>query len=177
VETARRAVVSWLAQAERAGLEGQSAIGTLLAEIVEHARALGDGSDAAGAFDAGHAAGGMAPALENPGFIETLDALRADQELAVVIDRGVLGGGVVASTGVSVGYVLWLLRGEFLLSGLLSSLPAWRMVDPLPVLAQLGDEGAGDDESLEDMLGIDDLAGLAPAAVSTLNGEAGGGYA
>jgi hypothetical protein len=50
------------------------------------------------------------------------------------------------------------------------------MVDPLPVLAQLGDEGAGD-ESLEDMLGIDDLAGLAPAAVSTLNGEAGGGYA
>jgi predicted outer membrane repeat protein len=152
-EAARKAVVSWLAQAERAALEGQSVIGTLLAEIVERSRALGDGSGASGALDSGHAAGDMAPAPQNPGFIEALDGLRADQELAVVIDRGVLGGGVVASTGVSVGYVLWLLRGEFLLSGLLSSMPAWRMVDPLPVLAQLGDEGAGDDESLEQLVG------------------------
>jgi hypothetical protein len=109
-------------------------------------------------------------------LVEVLDGIREVQAVAGQVERGVLGSSAVASAGMSVGYVLWLLRGEFLLSGLLSSLPAWRMVDPLPVLAQLGDEGAGD-ESLEDMLGIDDLAGLAPAAVSTLNGEAGGGYA
>jgi hypothetical protein len=36
---------------------------------------------------------------------------------------------------VSYGYVMWLLRGGLLLSSLLSSLPAWASLDPLPILA------------------------------------------
>ena len=35
---------------------------------------------------------------------------------------------------ISVGYVIWLLRGGALLTAVLSSLPAWQFVDPLPVL-------------------------------------------
>ena len=41
------------------------------------------------------------------------------------------------STGLSVGYVLWLGRGGVLLASLLSALPAWSTLDPLPVLAQV----------------------------------------
>jgi hypothetical protein len=45
-----------------------------------------------------------------------------------------------ASLGLSVGYVVWLLRGGVLVGSLLSSLPAWRFVDPLPVLGRLDDD-------------------------------------
>ena len=42
--------------------------------------------------------------------------------------------------------MIWLIRGGVLLSSVLSSLPAWRMVDPLPVLGRLDDE---DEEAFE----------------------------
>jgi hypothetical protein len=46
----------------------------------------------------------------------------------------VAGTASVASVGASAAYVLWLLRGGSLLSSLLSMLPAWQSIDPLPVL-------------------------------------------
>lgn len=55
------------------------------------------------------------------------------------------------SLGLSVGYAIWLVRGGVLLSSLLSSLPAWRWVDPLPVLAHLRDS-RDDEEGNEDSL-------------------------
>ena len=42
---------------------------------------------------------------------------------------------MVVTGGLSVGYVVWLLRGGVLVSSMLSALPAWQMVDPLPVLS------------------------------------------
>jgi hypothetical protein len=62
---------------------------------------------------------------------------------------------VALTTGFSIGYVLWLIRGGLLLSSLLSSLPAWRFVDPLPVLSHLGaisKEDETDDDSLESVI-------------------------
>ena len=38
------------------------------------------------------------------------------------------------------------------MGSVLSSLPAWRLVDPLPVLGSLGDGLDDDDESLESMV-------------------------
>jgi len=145
-------------------LDGRADIGALLAEIAEHARALDDGSGSQRALQAGSAAASISAALETPGFIETLDALREEEQLTGILERGVIGTGAVASTGMSVGYILYLLRGEFLLSGLLSSLPAWRMVDPLPVLSQLGDAEGGDDESLEELVAGNGPAELLPDA-------------
>jgi hypothetical protein len=51
---------------------------------------------------------------------------------------------------------MWLLRGGVLVTSLMSSLPAWRVIDPLPVLAR-GRRRADDedDESLDDMVGED----------------------
>ena len=38
-------------------------------------------------------------------------------------------------TLLTMGYAAWTVRGGFLLSSILASLPAWHMVDPLPILA------------------------------------------
>jgi hypothetical protein len=61
----------------------------------------------------------------------------------------------IASGSLAVGYVLWIIRGGYLLSSLLSTMPAWRFVDPLPILNYMEEEGGtdgDDDESLEELL-------------------------
>jgi len=44
--------------------------------------------------------------------------------------RAVIGTTTGLSTGISVGYLLWLVRGGTLMGSVLSTLPAWRFVDP-----------------------------------------------
>jgi hypothetical protein len=56
------------------------------------------------------------------------------------------GSMAVGSFGLTVGYVLWLLRGGALIASLLSSLPAWRLIDPLPVLSRVDDEEDADED-------------------------------
>lgn len=41
----------------------------------------------------------------------------------------------------SVGYVIWLIRGGALVGSMLSAMPAWQMIDPLPVLHRGGGRG------------------------------------
>jgi hypothetical protein len=66
------------------------------------------------------------------------------------------GSASVVSMSVSVVYLLWIARAGSLLSSLLSSMPAWRLVDPLPILDHLGSTAAmlkrGDDDGLERMI-------------------------
>lgn len=62
--------------------------------------------------------------------------------------RDVVSVATGVSSAFSVGYVIWLLRGGVLLSSLVSSLPAWHLIDPLPVL---GRTGSDDDEDEEDV--------------------------
>lgn len=45
-----------------------------------------------------------------------------------------IGSVAALSSGLSVGYVLWLIRGGLLLTSVMAQLPAWRIVDPLIVL-------------------------------------------
>jgi len=60
----------------------------------------------------------------------------------------------IATTAVATtaGYILWTQRGSFLVATILSSLPSWKFIDPLPVLetrsAKLDDSG----ESLASMV-------------------------
>ncbi len=49
--------------------------------------------------------------------------------------RTVIGSSIIMTSGLSIGYVIWLVRGGVLVSSMLSALPAWQMIDPLPVLA------------------------------------------
>ena len=66
----------------------------------------------------------------------------------------VIASSIVVTGGVSIGYVVWLVRGGVLMSSMLSALPAWQMIDPLPVLAaaRIGKSGKGmqgDDAEVE----------------------------
>jgi parallel beta-helix repeat protein/VCBS repeat-containing protein len=92
-------------------------------------------------------------AISDPAFREELDKLRRHQEQEATVETRVAGSVFAVSTSLSVGYVLWLLRGGVLLTSLLSSLPAWRIIDPLPVLSRMGgsDEDE-DDDSLEELV-------------------------
>ena len=50
--------------------------------------------------------------------------------------RNVVASSIALTTGLSVGYVIWLVRGGALLGSMLSAMPAWQMIDPLPVLTR-----------------------------------------
>jgi hypothetical protein len=85
---------------------------------------------------------------------EQLDQLR--QEVADAQHAGMisLASTALVSTGLSVGYVIWLVRGGVLMTSLMSVVPAWAGMDPLPVLAEMrraqgglaGSDGAEDDD-------------------------------
>ena len=70
------------------------------------------------------------------------------------------GSVALASLGMTAGYVLWAVKGGHLLASMMSSLPAWRFMDPLPVLnaAAVGsreeESGGGDEvDADEDVFG------------------------
>lgn len=95
-------------------------------------------------------------ATENRAFIQELNQLSEQMTSDAEGEKRIVGASVAAGTGLSVGYVLWLLRGGVLLSSLLSALPAWRFIDPLPVLGRMKDgddeDDDEDDESLESLV-------------------------
>jgi hypothetical protein len=70
------------------------------------------------------------------------------------------GTAAVGSMAVSVVYILWAVRAGSILSSLISSMPAWKLVDPLPILDQMAAGSGGrnrfgeedDDETLESMV-------------------------
>ena len=45
----------------------------------------------------------------------------------------IVGSTAVVTTSLSVGYVVWILRGGSLLTAFVSALPTWSSFDPLPV--------------------------------------------
>ncbi len=62
----------------------------------------------------------------------------------------VVGSVGVVTTGFSVGYLFWAIRGGMLVSGLLAQIPAWTMLDPLLVMD--GDQKEEDKESLQNLM-------------------------
>ena len=93
----------------------------------------------------------LIPPIHVEGLLQELDEMRAEVLEDVSLSRVAIGSTLTLTTGLSIGYVLWLIRGGLLLSSLLSSLPAWRFVDPLPVLAHL-DSGSKEDQTDDDSL-------------------------
>ena len=91
-------------------------------------------------------------ATQNASFLQELDRLRETMQSEVEFEHRIIGSAVAVGTGFSVGYVIWLLRGGLLITSLLSSLPAWRYIDPLPVLGRLQGDEEEDGESLESLV-------------------------
>ncbi len=65
----------------------------------------------------------------------------------------IAGSATVVTAALSTGYVIWTLRGSFLLASFLSTVPTWRSLDPLPIIeSNQGTEAdGGDNESLADI--------------------------
>jgi hypothetical protein len=111
--------------------------------------------------------------LGNKEWVGALDEMRHDAGAEAKPEQKIVVGSTVAVTGaMSVGYVIWLLRGGLLLSSLLSSLPAWSVIDPMPILSRSGrSEDDGGDDPLEKLfgrakaaVGLGRTRGRAPAA-------------
>ncbi len=86
-------------------------------------------------------------------LIRQLDNGRDEIRNADARERVVQSGAFSISAGMSIGYVLWLIRSGLLLSSVFAAMPAWRWIDPLPVLDHNDDDDDDDtDESLESMV-------------------------
>ncbi|WP_342347566.1 DUF4347 domain-containing protein [uncultured Nitrospira sp.] len=72
--------------------------------------------------------------LHRSGFLQDLDRVRDDVQDVASTEKTYLASSIAVSTGMSIGYVMWLLRSGVLLTALLSSVPAWQFVNPLLVL-------------------------------------------
>jgi hypothetical protein len=63
------------------------------------------------------------------------------------------------SLSMTLAYLLWLIRGGALVASALSALPAWRILDPLPVLARVSDDE--DEEEADDEIDDDTIVSFA----------------
>jgi VCBS repeat-containing protein len=88
---------------------------------------------------------------------DSIDNMQDDLNKQRNFQTGVLASSAVAASSLAVGYALWILRGGSLVFSLMASMPAWRFVDPFPVLGNQDDPDAdsdtgGDAESLQSMV-------------------------
>jgi hypothetical protein len=90
--------------------------------------------------------------LRSGAFAENLNRLRSDVQENLALEQSLTVSVAGVSLGLSLAYVLWLVRGGVLMGSYLSALPAWRILDPLPVLARPDDE---EEEGEEDQLARD----------------------
>ncbi len=72
--------------------------------------------------------------LHRSGFLQDLDRVRDDVQEVAATEQTYLASSIAVPSGLSIGYVVWLLRSGVLLTALLSSVPAWQFVNPLLVL-------------------------------------------
>jgi hypothetical protein len=94
-------------------------------------------------------------ALAQPAFREQLADVREQATARTTFDRVVAASTTAVGASLSIIYGVWLLRGGVLLTSLLTSLPAWRSIDPTPVLGRTDARGRDDatrDDSLRGML-------------------------
>jgi len=122
--------------------------------------ALTDAWRRAGALQAAEAAAEIQQAwspvvaLRQADFREELAQSREEATSKFQASSALVASSVAISTSLSLGYAIWLLRGGVLLTSLLASMPAWRSIDPLPVLARIDARGQDDDDEDDSLRGM-----------------------
>ncbi len=80
-------------------------------------------------------------------FVDELDAVQ--DQFFTQFDITMPSLAMAGTSFLTVGYLAWMVRGGVLLTTFMSSIPAWRMLDPLAVLESAAmDDGADDDQSI-----------------------------
>jgi parallel beta-helix repeat protein len=74
------------------------------------------------------------------------DDLNSHRESTTLMENIVVGTTTAVSGGLTVGYVIWLIRGGSLLATMMSVMPTWISFDPLPVMDQFEDDELIEDE-------------------------------
>ena len=67
---------------------------------------------------------------------DDLDTLRETMKSDTHLQGIVVGTVLTGTVSLPAGYVVWTIRGGMILTSLVAQMPAWRMIDPLPVLEQ-----------------------------------------
>ncbi|WP_168565747.1 cadherin domain-containing protein [Crateriforma spongiae] len=83
---------------------------------------------------------------------KAMDQLRDDLLGDVQYESIVVGFAVSTAVAVSIGQAVWVVNAGYLASSALFVLPAWRTLDPLPVLDTMDGKFDDDDESLDSIL-------------------------
>jgi VCBS repeat-containing protein len=92
---------------------------------------------------------------EEDGLWKDLNSMQKEFRSEADHENLIVGGASLVTATLSAGYFLLTARAGYLLSILLSSLPAWRMVDPLPILDRFIDDperGQKDSDSLASLI-------------------------
>jgi hypothetical protein len=87
--------------------------------------------------------------LRSGSFADNLNRLREEVRENVSLEQSLSVSVAGLSLGLSLVYVLWLIRGGVLMGSYLSALPAWRILDPLPVLARRSEDEEADEEEMD----------------------------
>lgn len=85
-------------------------------------------------------------------FIQDLEQVEDSFDFDGTVPEWATGTAVATTASISVGYIMWMLRGGYVLASVLSTMPVWQNIDPLPVLAALDAADDDDDDSLETMI-------------------------
>jgi hypothetical protein len=116
--------------------------------------------------------GSSDPAADVNALISRLDDLRRSLEVGGETRASDLAGGTAMGLSLSVGYVVWLVRGGILASSMLAALPSWQLLDPLPMLGRLGSRGDDEDaerDQVESLFAKGHGAPVAPAPAPTVD--------
>ena len=88
---------------------------------------------------------------------QDLDELKKQVDNQNATTPVVAGTTAGVSSVVTAGYVLWTIRGGWLVSSLLAQMPAWQLVDPLLILDSLEDEELLDAEHHEEDKKVEEM--------------------
>jgi hypothetical protein len=65
--------------------------------------------------------------------------------------------------GLAAGYVIWVMRAGYLLMSLTAHMPAWQLMDPLPVLDFLPTGKSGEEDDDETLASIVEGGSVQPS--------------
>ena len=80
----------------------------------------------------------ISQALQSTELLSQLQEMRTQLQAMGEQRPALIASSIAVSGSLSIGYVIWLVRGGVLVSSMLSALPAWQLIDPMPVLAAAG---------------------------------------
>ncbi len=79
-------------------------------------------------------------------FWQALDHNSKQMQSAANLPQILLGSSAAIASTISVGYLIWLIKGGQIVAAMMANVPAWRLIDPLPILnAMIDDEDDGED--------------------------------